>query len=77
MHFSVEPFGILQFLQALLPQTPNATAPINDETTAQTATPVPTDESVNEPKTQSEQAQDAFLRFLQAHDNRAKRTKKQ
>ena len=73
----MEPFGILQFLQALLPQTPNATAPKSDETTAQTATPAPAGDSDSVAQVPNEQAQDAFLRFLEAHDNRAKRTKKQ
>ena len=82
----MEPFGILRFLQAMqaLAPTPKADEtekpsqsslpkidekpPQNGEENAQTASSLSQDGSP---------AQNAVLGFLQAHDERAKRTKKE
>ena len=75
----MEPFALFHLLQSLLsPPVSNETdtqieknAPPSPQTeTDPSTTPTPTEES---PKTD---AQDAFLRFVSAHEARAKRTKK-
>ena len=69
----MEPFGILQFLQSLLPSNPNS-APSNPHEGANEKTP-------DEPSSASQiaepsDAQDAIIRFIESHDKRAERIKK-
>ncbi len=72
----MEPFGILQFLQSLLPkpdpqntQNPQ-TQPLSEQTAQQPSVPE------QAPAIKNTDAQEAYLRFLQAHEHRANRTKR-
>lgn len=69
----MEPFGLFQLLQTLLtPPTPPAQNPSEPPAfeEAETNAPPPPPMDENTP------AKDAYLQFMQAHDTRAKRTKK-
>ena len=72
--FSVEPFGIFQFLQSLLTKTEESEA-LSTENAEQKPTDPPSEEPKN-PVPDSSPAQDAFLGFLSMHDRRAKNVKK-
>lgn len=87
----MEPFGILQFLQTLLsdaqkkptptppteqsdlrqnsPKSPTQTEDFNEITTTETTENTPATES-------PPQKQDAILRFMETHDERAKKFKR-
>ena len=72
----LEPIGILQFLQSLLSSTaqkqenpPEPTPAQNNEKTSDTQDDIA-------PSEQNRSAQDAILRFLEAHETRANRHKK-
>ncbi len=77
----MEPFGLFQFLQTLLsPPAPSAPAPqeptpspVADDAPRQTVSQKPA-ESETKPAPQKENfSQDAILRFMEDHDQRAKR----
>ncbi len=82
----MEPFGILRFLQAMQALAPT---PASDE--KQKPSPTPPSQTDEKPPQNGEEntqtasslsqdgspAQNAVLGFLQAHDERAKRTKKE
>ncbi|MBO7298173.1 MAG: hypothetical protein J6U60_03905 [Clostridia bacterium] len=70
----MEPFGILQFLQSILPKTQTQTPSENGQT-EEPPTPLQ-DEKPSEPMAQTSASQEAIMRFMQAHESRAKRTKR-
>ena len=59
----MEPFGLLNFLKTLLPDTPSEEP---------SSSPPPTEEIQNPPPVEEEK-QNAYLLFLEAHERRAKR----
>lgn len=85
--FAVEPFGLFQFLQSFLSQTPENTPKaeepnaINPDKRSDEFAPSPAKpkaESTTEPQTRPEadSSNQAILSFMQAHETRAKRIKK-
>ena len=83
----MEPFGLFQFLQSFLSQTPENTPKaeepnaINPDKRSDEFAPSPAKpkaESTTEPQTQPEadSSNQAILSFMQAHETRAKRIKK-
>ena len=73
---TLEPFGILQFLQSLLPQTQKT----DDEPPSQTEE-LPNQKSEQSAKEQSpvveeNRATDAILQYMEEHDKRARKLKK-
>ena len=73
---TLEPFGILQFLQSLLPQTPKT----DDEPPSQTEEPTSqkSEQSAKEqsPAVEENRATDAILQYMEEHDKRARKLKK-
>ncbi|MBQ8291525.1 MAG: hypothetical protein IJX88_03320 [Clostridia bacterium] len=71
----MENFSVLKFLQSLLTQPPQAQADASPpEPVSETEMPPSaTEEQTNETPNAS---QDAFLRFMEEHERRAKRTKR-
>jgi hypothetical protein len=71
--FRVEPFSFFQILQSFLPkptETPDATpAPVTEN-------PTPTNGQTEPSQPEISNGQNAFLHFIEAHDKRAKRTRK-
>ena len=80
--FYLEPYALFDFLQSILASTSTEK---KNESTAETATQKPEKlekiektEKIEEQQTPPKQEQNtAFLQFMQAHETRAKRTKKQ
>lgn len=66
----MEPFGLLQFLQNLLPTLTNQTPVSPPKTTPEKEKPDPPMPTSQPPQT--EQPQKAFLQFLERHETRAK-----
>lgn len=76
--FYLEPYALFNFLQSILASTSTEK---KNESTAETATQKPEKlektEKIEEQQTPPKQEQNtAFLQFMQAHETRAKRTKK-
>ncbi len=69
----MEPFGILQFLQSLLP---NPTPSEGAQPPPPSQADAPAEDKTQDLKEQNTDAQEAYISFLQAHENRAKRTKR-
>lgn len=71
----MQPFGLFQLLQALLPtqkqQNESPSPPIADKPTAKNA-PLPSVDTAAQPNVDTA-AQSAVLDFMEAHDRRAKR----
>ena len=59
----MEPFGLLNFLKTLLPDASAEEPP---------SPPLPTEEA-QAPPPEEEEKENAYLRFLEAHERRAKR----
>ena len=71
----MEPFGLFQFLQSLLTNTPTS-APSETVDAAEKANDTkPVEPTANEPPKQTGN-RDAYLRFISDHEKRAKNTKK-
>ena len=72
--FYMEPFGLFQLLQSILPSTAptsdSANPPINDEKDEEIHSSSPVNEPVSPPYSA---AQNAVLGFMDAHERRAKR----
>ena len=69
----MEPFGILQFLQSLLPANPSQ-PPVSAQNSEHEKTP---DEPASTPLTaEKSDAQDAIARFMESHEKRASRLRK-
>ena len=72
----MEPFGILQFLQSLLPQAQKTDAEPQTQTEEPTSqkseqpTPAPS------PSVEENRATDAILQYMEEHDKRARKLKR-
>lgn len=72
----MEPLGILQFLQSLLAPTPNATTETKEQPSSQREEKTSDTQNDTAPLEQNRSAQDAVLRFLDAHERRANKFRK-
>lgn len=72
----MEPLGILQFLQSLLAPTPNSTTETKEQPSSQREEKTPDTQNNTAPSEQNRSAQDAVLRFLDAHERRANKFRK-
>jgi hypothetical protein len=72
----VEPLGILQFLQSLLSPAPNTANETKEENSSQREEKTPDTQNDTAPSEQNRSAQDAVLRFLDAHERRANKFRK-
>lgn len=76
----MEPFGLFEFLQSVLGQSPekapkeNSAAPIENDKRTEETTPKVSAEPA--PEMQADSTNQAILSFMQAHETRAKRIKK-
>ena len=72
----MEPLGILQFLQSLLSPAPNTANETKEENSSQSEEKTPDTQNDTAPSEQNRSAQDAVLRFLDAHERRANKFRK-
>lgn len=72
----MEPLGILQFLQSLLSPAPNTANEAKEENSSQREEKTPDTQNDTAPSEQNRSAQDAVLRFLDAHERRANKFRK-
>lgn len=72
----MEPLGILQFLQSLLSPAPNTANETKEENSSQREEKTPDTQNDTAPSEQNRSAQDAVLRFLDAHERRANKFRK-
>ena len=76
----MEPFGLFQFLQSFLAQTPEnaneAKAPDTSESEKQAEESAPKTNAEPERKMEADSSNQAILSFMQAHETRARRIKK-
>lgn len=72
----LEPFGILQFLQSLLPQ--NAQTVENQPAQTEQAPPPNTEQKAETPSpvVEENRATDAILQYMEEHDKRARKLKR-
>ena len=72
----MEPLGILQFLQSLLSPAPNTANETKEENSSKREEKTPDTQNDTAPLEQNRSAQDAVLRFLDAHERRANKFRK-
>lgn len=72
----LEPFGILQFLQSLLPQTQKPDAEPQTQTEEPTSQKSEQPTSAPSPSVEENRATDAILQYMEEHDKRARKLKR-
>ena len=72
----MEPFGLFSFLQSLLTKPEQKEGAENAQNDSQTAPETEGRKDIETPPPPAESSQKAILSFMQAHDERAKRSKK-